>query len=87
MPIYEYECRSCGSTFELLVRLPNAASRDEAAACPSCQGRDLQQLISGFSVSSAGTRQMHLNQARRLGQKERRDKQHAEIEREQHHDD
>ena len=87
MPIYDYECRSCGSRFELFVRLPNASSRDEVFACPSCHGTDLQQLVSGFSVDSHGTRQMHLNQARKLARKEQRDKKHAEMEASLHHDD
>jgi putative FmdB family regulatory protein len=87
MPIYDYECRSCGSTFELFMRLPNASRADEAFACPSCHGTDLQRLVSGFAVNSDGTRQMHLNQARKLAQKEHRDKKHAEMESILHHDD
>jgi putative FmdB family regulatory protein len=87
MPIHEYECRACGLSFERLVRLPNAPDPDEVLACPSCSSRDLQQLISGFSVSSAGTRQTHLNQARKLGQKEQQEKKHAEMEAILHHDD
>jgi hypothetical protein len=73
--------------FECLVRLPNASSRDEVAACPQCRSQELEQLASGFAVNSDGTRQMHLNHARKLGQKEQREKKQAEIESILHHDD
>jgi hypothetical protein len=43
--------------------------------------------VSGFSVNSDGTRQSHLSQARKLGQKDRRDRKHAEMEADLHHDD
>ena len=59
MPIYEYECRGCGEQFELLVL------RTTVAACPSCQSQDLEQLLSGFAVSSEGIRQSNLQAARR----------------------
>ena len=87
MPIYDFECRACGHVFECLVRLPNQSSRDEVVTCPACHGRDLQQLVSAFTVNSNGTRQMHLNQARKLGKKEHLEKKHAEMEAILHHDD
>jgi putative FmdB family regulatory protein len=87
MPIYDYQCCSCNSTFELFVRLPNASSQDAVLACPSCQSTDLQQCISGFSVSSAGTRQLNLDRARKLGSKEQRDRTQAEWESNLHHHD
>jgi len=46
MPIYEYECRGCGEQFELLVL------KGTVAACPACESQDLEQLLSGFAVSS-----------------------------------
>lgn len=33
MPLYEYACPGCGSTFE---RLRKHAERDHAIACPAC---------------------------------------------------
>lgn len=36
MPIYEYRCRKCGETFELIRRL---ATRDDAAPCPACKSK------------------------------------------------
>jgi hypothetical protein len=51
-----------------------------APSCPSCQSHDLERLLSMFAVNSEGTQQDHLRQARRVGMKEQRDKQHAEVE-------
>ncbi len=35
------------------------------ASCPACESRDLEQLISGFAVSSESSRQANLQAARR----------------------
>ena len=61
MPIYEYECRACHHQFELLV-LPQ---HKDAPACPSCQSHELERLLSGFAVSSEGTREANLQAARK----------------------
>jgi putative FmdB family regulatory protein len=47
VPIFDFECRSCGAEFEALV-LHNIV-----AECPSCKGRDLERRFSSFAVSSA----------------------------------
>jgi putative FmdB family regulatory protein len=60
MPIYEYQCRKCAAEFELLV-LPASP----VPACPSCQSPDIEQLLSGFAVSSDGIRKAHIQAARR----------------------
>ncbi len=42
MPTYDYECRSCGYTFEAF----QAMSEEPLKTCPQCQG-DLRRLIGG----------------------------------------
>ena len=79
MPLYEYVCRGCGERFERLVR------GGATPACPSCLSTDLERLLSSFGVSSEGTRQSALSGARKAGAKERRDKQHAEMDEARHH--
>jgi putative FmdB family regulatory protein len=47
MPIYEFQCGSCGKEFEALVRGSSPAS-----GCPSCHGTDLHKKLSTFFASS-----------------------------------
>jgi putative FmdB family regulatory protein len=58
MPIYEYECRGCGEQFELLIL------KGTVAACPACKSEDIEQLISGFAVSSAEISKANVKAAR-----------------------
>lgn len=44
MPIYEYRCRHCDSSFEEIV-----LSRDEAIACPTCASAEVERELSVFS--------------------------------------
>ena len=46
MPLYDYDCRTCGHTFEALVRGGSTPS------CPKCNGQDLERLLSSFAMSS-----------------------------------
>jgi putative FmdB family regulatory protein len=48
MPIYEYQCTSCGNEFEVLVR--NSSS---APACPACDGSELRKKLSAFAAITA----------------------------------
>ncbi|MDE0035748.1 MAG: zinc ribbon domain-containing protein [Deltaproteobacteria bacterium] len=45
MPLYEFQCKSCGHEFEDLV-LGSARP-----ACPSCNGQQLERLLSVFAVN------------------------------------
>jgi putative FmdB family regulatory protein len=79
MPLYEYRCRTCGHQFEALVRV------SDRAACPSCQGTDLEQLVSMFAVNSEATRQSALRGAKERQKKVTRDKAIADQEEIEHH--
>jgi putative FmdB family regulatory protein len=59
VPIYEYECRHCGHQFELLVL------KTTVVACPECQSPDLEQLLSGFSVSTDDMTRARVKAARK----------------------
>ena len=50
MPIYEYQCTSCGKEFEVLVR-----SSSPAPHCPECQGTQLRKKLSAFATLSAAS--------------------------------
>ncbi|MFI5179095.1 MAG: zinc ribbon domain-containing protein [Vicinamibacterales bacterium] len=81
MPLYDYRCRGCGREFEALVR----AADPTPPECPACRGRDLEQLLSTFAVSSAEKTQAAATAKR---QKEasvaRRDTVAMDIEAEKH---
>lgn len=52
MPIYEYECRSCHHRYTAILSMKESA---DVPACPHCQSRDVQKLISRVAVvRSAG---------------------------------
>jgi putative FmdB family regulatory protein len=57
VPVYEYRCNDCRTTFEVLRRM---GERELAALCPSCESRASMPLISqvattrGASGASAG---------------------------------
>lgn len=40
MPIYDYRCKDCDKTFELLVRA------SITPVCPACRGEQLEKLLS-----------------------------------------
>jgi putative FmdB family regulatory protein len=47
MPIYEYECRECRASFELLMR------SDTKVACPSCESDRVVRKLSLFAAHVA----------------------------------
>lgn len=50
MPIYEYECRSCGKRTELLQRMADPP----LATCPECGG-EVRKLVSAPAVQFKGS--------------------------------
>jgi putative FmdB family regulatory protein len=51
MPIYEYECRKCGETHEILQKMSEAPKRK----CPSCGAMSLKKLVSAAAFQLKGT--------------------------------
>ncbi|MBV1873105.1 MAG: zinc ribbon domain-containing protein [Gammaproteobacteria bacterium] len=52
MPIYEYECGSCGHNMDKLQKINDAPLRD----CPECNKPELTKKVSaaGFRLKGAG---------------------------------
>ncbi len=48
MPIYEFECKSCGERFELLTSF----SRLSEAKCKKCGSDDVKKLVSTFATKT-----------------------------------
>ena len=47
MPIYEYACNDCHTSFEALVR------SDTVPECPQCHSTALEKLLSVFSTTAS----------------------------------
>jgi putative FmdB family regulatory protein len=71
MPLFDFRCRQCGQEFEALVRTGSPAT------C-SCGSDDLEQLPSGFAVSSSTTRKVNLDAVRAKGAQARKEKLRAD---------
>ena len=52
MPIYEYQCRSCGKEFE---RLCFPSDGDAKVDCPACGSKEAEKLLSAFCSVSSGS--------------------------------
>ena len=51
MPLYEYRCKTCESTFEVLQSLNES---DDELACPQCDSSDTAKVFAPFaSLGSA----------------------------------
>lgn len=40
MPLYDYRCKDCDKTFELLIKI------SDTPVCPECAGLNLEKLVS-----------------------------------------
>jgi putative FmdB family regulatory protein len=67
MPLFDFRCRRCARQFEALVRT------GQRATC-SCGSSDLDQLPSGFAVSSSTIRKANLDAVRQKGAQARKEK-------------
>jgi putative FmdB family regulatory protein len=52
MPIYEFQCRKCGQTFEMLFR---SQDKQSGIACPKCKSPRTQRKLSAFSGKIGNT--------------------------------
>ena len=52
MPIYEYQCTSCGACFELMQKISDGPPKE----CPSCGHKEVRKLLSkvGFQLKGTG---------------------------------
>ncbi|HKS96649.1 MAG TPA: zinc ribbon domain-containing protein [Terriglobia bacterium] len=47
MPIFEYRCRDCGTTFERIV----SSNRTDSVKCRKCESSHVDKLLSTFAVA------------------------------------
>jgi putative FmdB family regulatory protein len=47
MPLYEYRCQKCGTSFEMLRRIQDA---DRDLECPQCKSEHVERLLSTFAA-------------------------------------
>jgi putative FmdB family regulatory protein len=52
MPLFEYECKSCGQVFDKL--LPSRLA-DSQVRCPRCQSEETERQLSTFAAGGCGT--------------------------------
>jgi len=50
MPIYEYQCETCGNDFEKLI----FNSEDESIDCPKCGEKKVKRLLSTTRIIGGG---------------------------------
>lgn len=53
MPVYEYQCETCGENFDLFVR---SATQETKPECPRCGSSKVKKAISLFGVGGTGAR-------------------------------
>lgn len=51
MPIFDFECKTCGNKFDLMI-----ANKDkDKVKCPQCGSAEIKQLLSLFATSSGSS--------------------------------
>jgi putative FmdB family regulatory protein len=80
MPIFDYRCRSCGHTFEALVR------GKEQPACTACQATDAEKLLSLPAVKSESTKALAMRAAKKRDKAQATDRMHERLRYEESHD-
>jgi len=64
VPLYEYECKSCGHHFEKIVKF----SDPPHTTCPKCNHEGVQQVISAPAVQFKGSGWYVTDYARKSGE-------------------
>ena len=82
MPLYEYDCLKCGKRFEVLIR----SAQTQVIVCAFCGNKGIERVISGFAVSSEGTRDANIASARKRNLSLEREKQRTQIDTLHDHD-
>lgn len=52
MPLYEYRCNQCNTSFEKIVSFSQA---DRLPICPTCQSQNTQKKLSRIAVLGSST--------------------------------
>ncbi len=52
MPLYEFECQACKTTFEELVRISD--TRYDSVQCPTCKAKDVTRVLSATACCGSG---------------------------------
>jgi putative FmdB family regulatory protein len=81
MPLFDFQCKSCGHEFEALVR------GERKPACPECSSTDLERLPSLPAIKSETTKAKAMRAARQRDQKQGAEREHAQRQYEASHDD
>lgn len=53
MPIYEYQCQTCGAQFEKFFR--SLARVTDKVTCPDCNSPDVERLMSAPAIHAGGS--------------------------------
>jgi putative FmdB family regulatory protein len=64
MPLYEYECDSCGARFELIRKF----SDPPVQVCPTCGAQGLRKLVSSPAFQFKGSGWYATDYAKKSGQ-------------------
>ena len=51
MPIYEYQCQSCGHQFDVIQKV----SDEKLTICPKCNEKKLKKLVTSAAFKLKGT--------------------------------
>lgn len=55
MPSYEYECKSCGNDFDVVMTITEHERKDQAKEirCPKCQSQDVKHVMENVFVTTS----------------------------------